>query len=52
MKSADLHKLWGMPDNSRLTPKQLSFRLPVHVAAQINALLRHLSEPNEDGDCR
>jgi hypothetical protein len=38
MKSADLHKLWDLPDNSRLTPKQLSFRLPVHVAAQINAL--------------
>jgi hypothetical protein len=38
MKSGDLHKLWEAPDNSRLTPKQLSVRLPVHVAAQINAL--------------
>ena len=38
MKSADLHQLWGGPDNSRLTAKQWSFRLPVHVAAQINAL--------------
>lgn len=38
MKSADLHKVWGAPDNSRLTAKQFSFRLPVHVAAKINAL--------------
>ena len=38
MKSAELHKLWGAPDNSRLTAKQQSFRLPVHVAAKINAL--------------
>jgi len=38
MKSAELHKLWGAPDNSRLTAKQQSFRLPTHVAAKINAL--------------
>lgn len=38
MKSADLHKVWSAPDNSRLTAKQSSFRLPVHVAAKINAL--------------
>jgi hypothetical protein len=38
MKSADLHKLWNAPDNSRLTAKQQSFRLPVHVAAKLNAL--------------
>lgn len=38
MKSADLHKVWSAPDNSRLTAKQYSFRLPVHVAAKINAL--------------
>ena len=38
MRSADLHKVWGAPDNSRLTAKQQSFRLPVHVAAKINAL--------------
>ncbi len=38
MKSADLHKVWGAPDNSRLTLKQQSFRLPTHVAAKINAL--------------
>jgi hypothetical protein len=37
-KSADLHKVWGAPDNSRLTAKQYSFRLPVHVAAKIAAL--------------
>ncbi len=28
----------GRPDNSRLTPKQYSFRLPVHVAAKLAAL--------------
>lgn len=38
MKAADLAKLWGAPDNSRLTAKQQSFRLPTHVAAKINAL--------------
>ncbi|HEX9876275.1 MAG TPA: hypothetical protein VGC50_06445 [Gammaproteobacteria bacterium] len=38
MGSADLHKIWGAPDNSRLTAKQQSFRLPTHVAAKINAL--------------
>ncbi len=38
MKSADLHKVWSAPDNSRLTAKQQSFRLPIHVAAKINAL--------------
>jgi hypothetical protein len=38
MKAADLAKVWGAPDNSRLTAKQQSFRLPTHVAAKINAL--------------
>jgi hypothetical protein len=34
----NLHEAWSMPDNSRLTSKQYSFRLPVHVAAKIAAL--------------
>ena len=38
MKSSDLHAIWGAPDNSRVTSKQYSFRLPVHVAAKIDAL--------------
>lgn len=38
MKSSDLHNLWTAPDNSRITSKQYSFRLPVHVAAKLNAL--------------
>jgi len=38
MKAKDLHKVWGAPDNSQLTAKQHSFRLPVHVAAKLNAL--------------
>ena len=38
MKPGDLHSVWGAPDNSRLTPKQQSFRLAVHIAAKINAL--------------
>ncbi len=37
-KSSDLHKVWSAPDNSRLTSKQYSFRLPVHVAAKLSAL--------------
>ena len=38
VQATDLAKMWSAPDNSRLTPKQQSFRLPVHVAAKINAL--------------
>lgn len=38
MKASDLTKVWTMPDNTRLTAKQYSFRLPVHVAAKISAL--------------
>jgi hypothetical protein len=38
MKASDLVNLWGAPDNTRLTAKQASFRLPVHVAAKISAL--------------
>lgn len=38
MKPSDLHSVWSMPDNSRLTAKQYSFRLPVHVAAKLAAL--------------
>jgi hypothetical protein len=38
MKPSNLHDVWSAPDNSRLTPKQLSFRLPVHVAAKLAAL--------------
>jgi hypothetical protein len=38
MKARDLVAVWGAPDNSRLTAKQASFRLPVHVAAKIAAL--------------
>ena len=38
MKNTELIKLWALPDNSRVTAKQLSFRLPVHVAAKISAL--------------
>jgi len=34
----ELHTIWAAPDNSRLTPKQYSFRLPVHVAAKLAAL--------------
>jgi len=38
MKSELLHELWSSPDNNRLVSKQFSFRLPVHIAAKINAL--------------
>lgn len=38
MKTDQLHDLWTSPDNSRLTTKQFSFRLPVHIAAKIAAL--------------
>jgi len=38
MKASNLHDAWASPDNTRLTPKQFSFRLPIHVAAKIAAL--------------
>ncbi len=38
MKASRLHEVWGSPDNTRLTPKQYSFRLPLHVAAKLAAL--------------
>jgi len=38
LKASDLHNVWATPDNSRLTSKQFSFRLPVHVAAKLAAL--------------
>jgi hypothetical protein len=38
MKASDLVTVWSAPDNSRLTAKQYSFRLPIHVAAKLAAL--------------
>lgn len=38
MKTQHLHDMWTAPDNSRLTSKQFSFRLPVHIAAKLAAL--------------
>lgn len=38
MNAKHLSSLWAAPDNNRLTAKQQSFRLPVHVAAKIAAL--------------
>ena len=38
MKASHLHDVWSSPDNSRLTSKQFSFRLPTHIAAKIAAL--------------
>ena len=37
-KASELHSFWSLPDNSRLTSKQFSYRHPVHVAAKIAAL--------------
>lgn len=38
MAKVNLHALWARPDNSRVTKAQYSFRLPLHVAAKIEAL--------------
>ena len=38
MEPRDLVKVWDAPDHSKLTPKQWSIRLPIQVAARINAL--------------
>lgn len=38
MKPRDLIRVWDAPDHSQLTPRQWSVRLPLLVAARINAL--------------
>lgn len=38
MESKDLLKFWATRDNSKLSAKQLSIRLPTHIAARISAL--------------
>jgi len=38
MKPEDLVKHWDAPDNSKLTPWQLSIRLPMNVSVRIAAL--------------
>jgi len=38
MKPTDLDSTWDIPNNGRLTPKQMSIRLPILVAAKISAL--------------
>lgn len=46
MKTSHLHDLWAGPDNSRLTNKQFSFRLPVHIAAKLAALCEIYPQKN------
>ena len=38
MNPGTLIAFWSAPDNSRLTSKQYTFRLPTHVAAKLHAL--------------
>lgn len=38
MEPKDLVKVWNAPDNSKLSPKQFSLRLPILVSAKISAL--------------
>ena len=38
MEPKDLAKVWDAPDNTKLTPKQISLRLPILVSAKISAL--------------
>ncbi len=46
MQPKDLLAVWAAPDNTRLTTKQHSFRLPVHVAAKIAALCEMYPKKN------
>lgn len=39
MKTNDLLTIWGAPEPPRLTPKQVSIRVPILVSAKISALL-------------
>jgi len=38
MNTKDLVTIWGAPEPPRLTPKQISIRLPITVSAEISAL--------------
>ncbi len=38
MKTKDLINVWDIPDYGKLTPKQVSIRLPILLAAKISAL--------------
>ena len=38
MEPKDLVKVWDAPDHSKLTPKQISIRLPVLAAAKFSTL--------------
>lgn len=46
MKTSHLHDIWAGPDNSRLVSKQFSFRLPVHLAAKLEALNELYAQKN------
>lgn len=46
MKSKDLLTIWGAPDNTQLTAKQYTIRLPILVAAQISALCEMYPKKN------
>lgn len=45
-KASELHNFWSLPDNSRLTTKQYSYRHPVHVAAKLAALCDMYTQKN------
>ncbi|HNP84366.1 MAG TPA: hypothetical protein PKN47_23130 [Nitrospira sp.] len=38
METKDLHAIWSAPDNSQLTSKQYTVRVPIRVAAQLAAI--------------
>ena len=39
MKTNDLLTIWGAPEPPKLTPQQISIRLPILVSAKISALM-------------
>jgi len=39
MRTKDLLTIWGAPEPPRLTPKQISIRVPILVSAKISALM-------------
>jgi hypothetical protein len=39
MKTNDLVTIWGAPEPPKLTPQQISIRLPILVSAKISALM-------------
>lgn len=49
METKDLHAIWSAPDNSQLTSKQYTVRVPIRVAAQLGRNWGNVPSEDHDG---